>query len=371
MSVDAPSDKVTHYGSADSVNIIAVAASSYHENGVIGFAKIKKGRLVIEIAAAIDGVYLQDTNGAYNNIKLAVVGTAVLPSIARSDVELTDGGKQVLVEIQNIASSSDVDGSPEFIWLENNAGVISTVISASSTSSTEPVAQPSAAANAVKDEAKESATPIDENSQARIGAVGYATLVDAVNAINNSENGGTIVILKDLDFSTSTYSSYNWDNPLSITANNVVLDLNNKVISNMGNAAIRLGNMLTAQGRYSNITVKNGTLRVGSQDGVAYSYALAIGGVDGVLVKNVTTYGGINAFSQASDVVIEDCEVQGSKYYTVCAQVGSHVVIRGKPSQRILTVVLKQRLCSGYTILEQNLILSHLKTQQAHMAHLL
>ena len=328
LKIDAVTSKVHHYGISDGVIIESVAPSSFYENGTIGFANIKNGRFVIKESAKIEGIFLVPTNNEFNSIKLGVVGEAKLPEIARADITLANGDSKLVVEIQTLSNEKSVDEHPEYVWISKNNDQISAEVSSSSETIVE-VENPTQAAAAAKEESTESATPIDENCEARIGAKGYLTLVDAFNSINESGEGAKLVILKDIDFSTSTYNSYNWDHPLSIKANNVVLDLNNKVIYNMDNAAIRLGNMLTAQGRYSNITVQNGTLRVRTVNGVACSYALAVGGVDGVLVKNVTTYGGMNVFSQANDVVIEDCNVQGSKYYTVCAQVGSHVTIRG------------------------------------------
>ena len=172
---------------------------------------------------------------------------------------------------------------------------------------------------------------VGEYGAARIGNQGYDDLVSAIQAIN--ANGGTLTLTNDLDFSDELYAGYKWAgsiyNPLEITHDNVTLDLNGHTISNMGNAALCAGNLLAANGRISNFTIKNGTLSVGQTDGVNNSYALLIAGVDGALIKNVTTFGGINVCTGSEDVVIENCTVQGTKYYTVCAQTGSHVIIRG------------------------------------------
>ena len=42
----------------------------------------------------------------------------------------------------------------------------------------------------------------------------------------------------------------------------------------------------------------------------------------------ITTIGGINVYTGSTNVVIEDCTVQGTKYYAVCAQSGSDVTIK-------------------------------------------
>ncbi len=48
LTVNAPNDTVKHYENADSVNIVAVASASYHENGTVPFIQISKGRIEIE-----------------------------------------------------------------------------------------------------------------------------------------------------------------------------------------------------------------------------------------------------------------------------------------------------------------------------------
>ena len=157
-------------------------------------------------------------------------------------------------------------------------------------------------------------------------------LVEAVAAVNASANGGTIKLVADIDFSTETYAGYKWAgstyNPLTITNSNVTIDLNGHTISNMGNTALVAGNILAANGGIENFTIKNGTLLAGTTGCVTNSYVLGIAGVNGALVKDVTTLGGINVYTASQNVVIDGCNLQGAKYYTVCAQCGSSVVIK-------------------------------------------
>lgn len=158
----------------------------------------------------------------------------------------------------------------------------------------------------------------------------FPTLVDAVKSV---QEGETIVLMKDLDFSTPAYSGYKWAgsvyNPLEICVNNVTLDLNGHTISNMGNSAIAFGHLLAKDGRVSNVKIKNGTLSAGTTDNVRNSYVLLIAGADGARIENVTTTGGINVCSGSTGVVIDSCNVTGTKYYTVCSQTGSQVTIQG------------------------------------------
>lgn len=170
---------------------------------------------------------------------------------------------------------------------------------------------------------------------AQIGETKYKTLSAAFAAANANKGGSviTIKLLADLDFSDSDYSEYKWAgntyNPLVLTRGNVIIDLNGKTISNMGNCAIVLGNRFATDGSISNVTIKNGTLNVGSTNDVLNSYALGIAGVKGMTVKNVTTLGGINIYTASEDVLIDGCNITGTKYYSVCAQSGSDVIIEG------------------------------------------
>ena len=168
---------------------------------------------------------------------------------------------------------------------------------------------------------------------AKIGSTGYATLVDAFAAANaSSAESVEITLLSDLDFSQDPYSDYKWNNFLKITRSNVTLDLNGKTISNMGNCALCFGNILARDGRISNCCIKNGTLNAGTTDGVRNSYVLGVAGVDGMTITGLTCLGGINVFTQSADVEIVDCNFTGTKYYTVCAQTGSEVTIKGTTS---------------------------------------
>lgn len=333
MTVEAKDGKVHHYGKANSVDIISIAPSSFYENEEVGYINIKNGRLVIEEGSQVEGIFLVPTENEFNGIKLALVGDAKLPAIARADVEMNDGDTKLVVEIQSLENAESVDNDPEYIWISQDGINTTSQVSSSATSIVE-VEQPSSAASSVKEEAKESATPVDESSQARINAVGYSTLVDAIDAINASSNGGLISVLKDIDFSTSTYFGYKWAgstyNPLRVLASNVTLDLCGHKFINMGNGALCAGYILAADGRISNFVIENGSLEVGKTDGVNNSYALNIAGVDGAIIRNMKLLGGINVYTGSKDVVINDCTVQGTKYYTVCAQSGSHITIKGE-----------------------------------------
>ena len=203
LKINAPADSVKHYGKAGSLNIEKIASTSYREYGEVGYAKIANGRLVVEQSAAIEGIYLvANSSGEFDGIKLAVVGNAKLPSIGRADVELVEGTPKLVVEVQTLATSTSVDSNPEYVWISKTGSEVSAVVSSSNNAAdydANIVSEPSQAAQATKEEAQESSTPIDDNSVARIGAIGYASWNDAYN----KASGKTLVLLKNVELSSS------------------------------------------------------------------------------------------------------------------------------------------------------------------------
>lgn len=195
LTINAGSDIVHHYGYADSLDIIAVAGTSYHEFGEVGYANIANGRLVVEEGSDIGGIFLVANNqGEFDNIKLGVVGEATLPALARADVSLGSGESKLVVEVQTLETSESVDPNPEYVWISNNGSEVDSVVSSSSSEIVE-VLEPTAAAEAAKEESKDSSTPIDDNSVARINAVGYDTLKLAFDA---AVGGDTVYVIKDV-----------------------------------------------------------------------------------------------------------------------------------------------------------------------------
>ena len=170
----------------------------------------------------------------------------------------------------------------------------------------------------------------DAAAVAQIGATKYLTLVDAITAANASGNC-TITIQKDIDFSQSPYDAYKWAgstyNPLEITASGVTIDLNGHRLYKMGNCALVFGHILAKDGRISSGTIRNGSLQAGTTDGITNSYVLGVAGVDGMTISNVTTNGGLNVCTGSTNVTIDNCTVNGTKYYALCAQSGSGVTV--------------------------------------------
>ena len=162
LTINAANDKVTHYGIANKVDIQAVASTSYVENGIVSIAKIKTGRIVVTQEAVLTSIHVVETNGNFNNIKVAVVGNAELPDFTRDDVTMNDGDKKLVIEVQSIATLAAVDESPEYIWISKTAGTTSTDVATSSTTLDDttkiPAASQSTTAKAVATDAVEGTT---------------------------------------------------------------------------------------------------------------------------------------------------------------------------------------------------------------------
>ena len=64
LTIDAPNAHITHYGKADSINVVAVANASYHENGAVNSLTVVKGNIVIESAAKVLSVTVPENSTA-------------------------------------------------------------------------------------------------------------------------------------------------------------------------------------------------------------------------------------------------------------------------------------------------------------------
>lgn len=245
LTINAGSDIVHHYGYADSLDIIAVAGTSYHEFGEVGYANIANGRLVVEEGSDIGGIFLVANNqGEFDNIKLGVVGEATLPALARADVSLEAGESKLVVEVQTLESSESVDPNPEYVWISNNGSEVDSVVSSSSSEIVE-VLEPTAAAEAAKEESKDPSTPIDDNSVARINAVGYLSLSEAFADV---KDGDTVTMLKDFTVTSGQGILVN---------NDVTLDLNGKTIRGNNDPLFVLGSTVVSyQSPVSSYTYK-------------------------------------------------------------------------------------------------------------------
>ena len=123
VTINAPLDTVHHYGTAGSLNIIAVAGSSYHEHGKVAFAEIAKGRIALEEASEVGQIHVsskKDNTGATTNtfesITIAKATSVEMPTLTRDDVEIASQGTLV-VAIQEGTDEVTEQTDLDYVWL--------------------------------------------------------------------------------------------------------------------------------------------------------------------------------------------------------------------------------------------------------------
>ncbi|MBO7508592.1 MAG: type II secretion system protein [Clostridia bacterium] len=75
LTINAANDKIRHYGEAQSINIVAVKATSYHEYGTAPFAAVNQGRYILEDSANVENLHVNSTSAI-----LAIASTEPLPA---------------------------------------------------------------------------------------------------------------------------------------------------------------------------------------------------------------------------------------------------------------------------------------------------
>ena len=64
LTINAPEAHITHYGKADSVNVVAVADSSYYENGAVESLTVADGRIVLASGAKVISLTVPESSTA-------------------------------------------------------------------------------------------------------------------------------------------------------------------------------------------------------------------------------------------------------------------------------------------------------------------
>ena len=111
VTVNAENDTVKHYGDAASVNIIAVAGSSYHEFGRVAFTEISTGRIVLEEGSETAQIHLNAQDGhSFAPITIANNGVpeAKLPAtITRDQIEVSaQAQKELVVTVKDLVNNT-------------------------------------------------------------------------------------------------------------------------------------------------------------------------------------------------------------------------------------------------------------------------
>ena len=99
LTIDAPNAHITHYGKADSVNVVAVAPSSYYENGAVESLTVATGRIVLESGAKVISLTVPENSTA--NVTVSD-GAKVDGLILNAEVTVTGTVGAVATEKENL-----------------------------------------------------------------------------------------------------------------------------------------------------------------------------------------------------------------------------------------------------------------------------
>lgn len=131
LVINAPSDKVKHFGDVGNIDIIAIGSSSFHENGNAAFIEFAKGRLALEATAKVNQIHINkkiesfDENGdkqkaasIFDEVILAVDQNINIEDIlvTRDDVEIGSEGIKVIA-LQNGTEEVTEETELDYIWL--------------------------------------------------------------------------------------------------------------------------------------------------------------------------------------------------------------------------------------------------------------
>ena len=122
LTINAPTDTVKHYGTANVLVVDAIASASYHEFGTIFNAQIKIGRIVLENKDSnIENLLLiaKEDKSGFEDIIIETKSDAQMPTFDRTDVNIAENGTLVVNLVTPV--------SDEFIYL-TKAGVIEQIV---------------------------------------------------------------------------------------------------------------------------------------------------------------------------------------------------------------------------------------------------
>ena len=329
ISITAPNGNVivgdtTGYVYSGETVTLAAATSSLHFEGDVAFKDY-----TVDGASSKDEVVLNTLNVEDTNTVMATPTAVDIPVDTHVVVEAA--ATLTVEQITVIEPMGDDDTVNTFSIEVNNSGADVITVNVTSKVSSDYIVEN---VNQAGDISKINlVTDQNQDVNTETGVKTAAELVAAIQAANASANGGVITIAANIDFSDAALAGYFWSdplntrNPLRITGENITLDLNGHTFSNMGNNAIVVGSIYAADGKAKNVTIKNGTMLPGFSNNSINSYVMHIA-ADGALIKDITAKAGIGVMTASTDVVIEDCAIEGTKYYAVNSQCGSEVTLK-------------------------------------------
>ena len=352
LNINAPEDTVKHFGAAGLVDITSIASTSYYEHGDISLAKIANGRAVVTEDAKIEGIHATATNDSFNNISIAVVGQAKLPSIARDKVSIDDKNEQgvysqLILEVQTLANEQSIDANPEYVWVSvtvdgsGNVEKTTEVASSKEVLSEEtiiPASSQSSAASAAAEESKETSTFID-----------VANADDLNSAVAMNADSIKIRFLDDIEISsyldvTKSTSIFGQGHKLTSTAKRVV------GINDVSNVSVDINNLdlilknndrgdkrgINLYGQDSSLSLNGCTVKNFYEDN-PLEYAINIPGNNGlterlnvsIVDSYVVGWAALNTYASDSSFVIKNSTLHGINTYSGTSNAFATIVFDG------------------------------------------
>lgn len=263
IHINAPQDKVHHYGDSKYTYIDEISSSSFYEYGTSEFTTITSGRIIIYPESEVDGIYVKG-----NDAIIAKTIEASFPKITRNDA-VNSTSIQIVDDRGNILNESIVSISESTITPEGDVpeGII-------------------------EDACSDLDIPVDENTEKmatkyvmRVGAAVegdesnyFHSIEEAVESILSASSAKTLYLLKDLVV----------DEAITLTGKATkVPTINLQGHSITGNGCSPLNVKMA-----SSLTISNGSLiGDGEHPGIIFESATAS---IYITMTNVDTVGGIN-----------------------------------------------------------------------------
>lgn len=313
LNFDAPTDTPRLYGEFNTTSKMNSASTSAHVFGKISSIELFGGRLVVEKGCEIGVIRL------VNNDVIVAYAPETEEVLVRRDesvtqyrVQTTEANKDSTKVTEHIVKveegeakvyKTNNDGSQGALTTAEEVAVLPEVVKETIETAKEVVTVAQAQAEA----ADVVAPTFDESVAARIGTTGYATLLEA---LDNSQNGDKIVLLKDAQF-----------------------ELDNKYIVDKNGYSITKTLTIDGGEDKHSITSGNGLDRVFDISELTTSIAFTLNNVN-VVGPTATTYPGgytrgISFYGNTADVTlyVNNSSISAS-YYSINVAGGNTGVIK-------------------------------------------
>lgn len=350
LTVNAPADTVNHYGEADSVNIVAVASESYHENGTVPFLQISKGRIELEAKAEVNGIHVANVQTVGENGEITKTENTfshdVVLSLNGADVKLTrdtigtEIATPVLVcEVQANANSN------EFIWLVGDGTIENAKVYVTETKTTPDT---SVASTTTTENASAAAIAIANNAVNTGSEENPAyTAVDTGVKLNTSEDQeiwATYDSQVKLEYLINNTTFTNLKQVANIT-NITTVEIPQGRVINIDLNGFTIDAALKSTGRHYYALYNYGTLTLqdSSEDGTSYIKARGIENLGGKMTinsgkyYNIDTNGGAAVWNDSDGIKymlkadVEAAKAKDQNYYDtdlgISISKGSYTVV--------------------------------------------